>query len=154
MTLRRQVLSETIQALSQAADRLEATHVGLAQHFPLSAAGLAALPALEQERLDAFAVRYARCQDRLAPAMRALARAQLEPKGDASFLELHALMQKQGLVGTTADWERQRSLRNAVGHEYPDPNSIVEILNGIHLETPAILTLVERLRHAAAQLPT
>ncbi|MGQ9659850.1 MAG: hypothetical protein ACUVQI_02635 [Thermochromatium sp.] len=53
---------------------------------------------LELERLDALAVRYARCQDLLAPAMRALARAQLEPKADAGFLALHALMQKQGIV--------------------------------------------------------
>ncbi|MBK1707307.1 hypothetical protein [Halochromatium glycolicum] len=154
MTLRRQVLAETMDALTQAAERLEMTHAGLAQHFPLSAAGLAALPALEQERLDAYAVRYARCQNLLAPAMRALARAQLEPKADGSFLELHALMQKQGLVGATAEWERLRSLRNAVGHEYPDPDSIVDILNGLRAETPAILELVERLRHAAAQLPT
>lgn len=37
-------------------------------------------------RADALAVRYARCQDLLALAMRALARAQLESKADASFL--------------------------------------------------------------------
>ncbi|WP_462321305.1 hypothetical protein [Halochromatium sp.] len=107
---------------------------------------------IDQERLDALAVRYARCQDLLAPAMRALARMQLEPKADASFLALHALMQKQGIVTTTADWERQRSLRNAVGHEYPDSETIADLLNSIHSETPAVLSIVERLGQVARTL--
>jgi len=84
--------------------------------------------------------------------MRALARAQLEPKADGSFLELHGLMQKQGIVTSTADWERQRVLRNAVGHQYPDPDSITDILNGIHAATPEVLGVVQRLREAAARL--
>lgn len=152
MSLHAKVLAETVQALSQAAARLRATHGDLAGHFPLTSVRLNAMSQIDQERLDALAVRYARCQDLLAPAMRALARAQLEPKADASFLALHALMQKQGIVATTADWERQRSLRNAVGHEYPDPETIADLLNGIHAETPAILSMVERLCQVASTL--
>jgi hypothetical protein len=150
MTPRQQVLAETLRALKQAGARLQATHSGLAERFPLSPSQLAANSELEQERLDAYAVRYARCQDLLVPAMRALARAQLEPKADGNFLALHALMQKQGIVTSTADWERQRSLRNAVGHDYPDPDSLVDILNAIHAETPALLIIIERLYAAAA----
>jgi hypothetical protein len=150
VTARRAVLAETLAALRQAADRLGATHQGVAHHFPLTSAHRTALPQPEQERLDAYAIRYARCQDLLFPAMRALARAQLEPKADASFLALHGLMQKQGIVTTTADWERQRALGNAVGHEYPDPDAITDILNGLHAATPEILALVQRLQQAAA----
>lgn len=150
---RRAVLDETLAALRQAADRLRATHQAVAQHFPLKAARLTALQQFEQERLDAYAIRYSRCQDLLFPAMRALARAQLEPKADGSFLELHGLMQKQGIVTSAADWERQRALRNAVGHEYPDPESITDILNGIHAAAPEVLGVVQRLESAAAGLP-
>jgi hypothetical protein len=147
------MLTETLQALTQAADRLRVTHGGVAGHFPLTSEHLAALETPEQERLDAYAIRYARCQDLLFPAMRALARAQLEPKAEGSFLDLHALMHKQGIVTGTADWDRQRALRNAVGHEYPDPATIADILNGIHAETPAVLGVVNRLRAAADALP-
>jgi len=151
VTGRRAVLDETLVALGQAADRLGATHRAVARSFPLTTVRLTALPQPAQERLDAYAIRYARCQDLLFPAMRALARAQLEPKADGSFLELHGLMQKQGIVTSTADWERQRVLRNAVGHQHPDPDSM-DILNGIHAATPEVLGVVQRLREAAARL--
>jgi hypothetical protein len=82
--------------------------------------------------------------------MRALGRALLEPRADGSFLDLHALMQKQGIATTVADWERQRALRNAVGHEYPDPSAIADILNGIFAATPEVLEVVRRLGVAAA----
>lgn len=149
---RRAVLDETLAALRQAADRLGATHQAVARHFPLTAARLTALQQPEQERLDAYAIRYSRCQGLLFPAMRALARAQLEPKADGSFLELHGLMQKQGIVTSAADWERQRALRNAVGHESPDPESITDILNGIHAAAPEVLGVVQCLEVAAARL--
>ncbi len=152
MTGHRAVLEETIGALRQAADRLNATHNAIAPNFPLTAVRLTALPQSEQERLDAYAIRYARCQDLLFPAMRALARAQLEPKADGSFLELHGLMQKQGIVTSTADWERQRALRNAVGHEYPDSDAITDILNGIYAATPEVLGVVQRLGAYVARL--
>ncbi|MCG6941300.1 MAG: hypothetical protein LJE69_08620 [Thiohalocapsa sp.] len=152
MTARTDVLAETMRALHQAAERLRTTQAGVSDLFPLTAGSIAALPQPAQERLDAYAIRYARCQDLLFPAMRALARAQLEPKADGSFLELHALMQKQGIVGGTADWERQRALRNAVGHEYPDPDAIADILNGLHAAAPEVLAIVERMRAAAERL--
>jgi len=147
------VLAEILNALQQAAGRLRVTHAGVSDVFPLTPGRIVALPPREQERLDAYAIRYARCQDLLFPAMRALARTQLEPKADGAFLELHALMQKQGIVGEPRDWERQRALRNAVSHEYPDPNAIADILNGIHVATPEILTIAERLDGAAKRLP-
>jgi hypothetical protein len=146
------VLGESIDALSQAAERLAATHRAVTTLFPITPATLQAQSQIAQERLDAYAIRYARCQDLLFPAMRALARAQLEPKADGGFLQLHALMRKQGVAASLDDWERQRSLRNAVGHDYPDAESIVDILNGIHAATPEILDAVTRLRTAASRL--
>lgn len=54
-------------------------------------------PSLPESARDAYAVRYARCQDRLFPVMRALGGAQLEPRAEQGFLALFALMQKQAI---------------------------------------------------------
>ena len=152
MSPRHAVLHETLAALTQAADRLAATHAGTALLFPLSAGALDRLPEADQERLDAYAIRYARCQDLLFPAMRALARAQLEPGADGSFLVLFALMQKQGITTTLDDWERQRDLRNTVGHDDPETSAIADILNAIRAATPQVLDYVDRLRRASDRL--
>jgi hypothetical protein len=146
------VLAEAVLALTQAAERLASTHNGVASLFPLTPPGFEGLPESERERLDAYAIRYARCQDLLAPTMRALGRAQLEPKAEQGFLELFALMQKQGITTNRDDWERQRSLRNAVSHEYPDPSAIVDVLNGIRSAVPEILECVQRIKARAGQL--
>ena len=153
MSRRQLVLHETLAALNQAAARLAATHAGTAALFPLTANTLDAVPELDQERLDAYAIRYARCQDLLFPAMRALARAQLEPAAQGSFLDLFALMQKQGITTNLDDWERQRDLRNAVGHDYPETSAIADILNAIRAATPEVLDYVDRLRAGASRLP-
>lgn len=152
MTDRLGILTETVNALAQAAAQLGATHATLAGWFPLTAESLRGMDQAEQERLDAYAIRYARCQDLLYPAMRALARAQLEPKADAGFLPLFALMQKQGITTSLDDWERQRGLRNAVGHAYPDAGAVTDILNGIRTAAPEIVELTARLRAAAIAL--
>jgi hypothetical protein len=149
---RHAVLTETLAALSQAAERLAATHTGVAAQFPLTGSALESLSETDHERLDAYAIRYARCQDLLFPAMRALARAQLEPTADRGFLDLFALMQKQGIATTLDDWERQRDLRNAIGHEYPETSAIADILNALRAATPEILGYVERLKAQATTL--
>ena len=84
--------------------------------------------------------------------MRALARAQLEPKSEGPFLALFALMQKQGVVENIDAWERQRSLRDAVSHEYPDTLAIVDILNGIAGAVPELARYVEAITRQAAIL--
>ena len=155
MNERLEILKDALGALEQAAQRLGSTHKGLAGLFPLTSAGFQALEESQRERLDAYAIRYARCQDLLFPAMRALGRAQLEPKAERSFLELFALMQKQEVVGSIDDWERQRGLRNAVSHEYPNPEEITDILNAIREAVPEILGYVDALgeRSATARKP-
>ena len=152
MSQRLAVLTDALAALSQAAERLASTHDGVAAMFPLVPDMFQTLPEPAKERLDAYAIRYARCQDLLFPAMRALGRAQLEPKADASFLELFALMQKQGITTSRDDWERQRGLRNAVGHEDPDASVIVDILNAMRSAVPEVLDYVERLNACALPL--
>ena len=76
----------------------------------------------------------------------------MEPKAERSFLELFALMQKQGVVGSIDDWERQRGLRNAVSHEYPNPVEIADILNAIREAVPEILSYTKALRQRAGGL--
>ncbi len=150
MNDRIEVFRNTVSALASAAARLRVTHDGVAGLFPLDAGDFESLGEAQRERLDAYSVRYARCQDLLYPAMRALGRAQMEPKADRSFLELLALMQKQDLVGSIEDWERQRSLRNAISHEYPDADDIVEILAAIREAAPELLSYVDKLKDKVA----
>jgi len=149
---RYEVLLDALSALNLAARRLESTHGGLEALFPLCEADFASVDESVRERFDAYAIRYARCQDLLFPAMRALGRAQMEPKAERSFLDLFALMQKQGIVGDIEEWERQRGLRNAVSHEYPNPSDIVDILNAIREATPEILGYADLLNGRARQL--
>lgn len=59
------ILEEMLAALEQAASRLRSTHARIAPLFPLSEASFEALDEESRERLDAYAVRYARCQDLL-----------------------------------------------------------------------------------------
>lgn len=152
MSARIDLLAETVERLERAREHLESTHEGLSALFPLTVDRLQSLDAPKLERLDAYAVRYARLQDLLAPAMRALGRAQLEPRADGEFLGLLALMQRQGVVGETDAWERQRSLGNAVAHEYPHPEQVVDILNGIRSAAPEILGYAEALAAGAAEV--
>jgi hypothetical protein len=143
---------DTLRALELAAQRLGLTHEGLQELFPLSADNFESMNESLRERLDAYAVRYARCQDLLYPAMRALGRARLEPKADGSFLDLFALMQKLGVVGEVDAWERQRSLRNAISHEYPHAAEIIDILNAIREAVPEVLGYAAALRRQAVAL--
>jgi len=147
-----QVLGEVLSALHRSAARLTNSHRRLAAHFPLSEERVEALDEDTLERLDAYAIRYSRCQELLYPAMRALGRAQMEPRADRSFLDLFALMRSQGVVGPIEDWERQRSLRKAVAHEYPDATLVADILNGISSATPEILRYVEQIGLRASEL--
>jgi hypothetical protein len=91
------VLGKALAALTQAAERLASTQDGIVPLFPLDPTDFQLLPEPARKRLDAYAVRYARCQDRLFPVMRALGGAQLEPRAEQGFLALFALMQKQGI---------------------------------------------------------
>jgi len=152
LTKHLEILRETLRIIERAATQLRYTHEKVVDDMPLSPEAFETLDEGKRERLDAYAVRYARCQDLLYPAMRALGRSLLEPRADRSFLELFVLMQEQNIVQSTEDWERQRSLRNAVGHEYPDAEGIVDILNGIAGEVPAILDYVDRLQVRASVL--
>ncbi|WP_295430955.1 hypothetical protein [uncultured Thiodictyon sp.] len=59
MSQRVPVLEDALAALAQTADRLAATHAGVTALFPLTASALDALSETDQERLDAYAIRYA-----------------------------------------------------------------------------------------------
>ncbi|MCU0834653.1 MAG: hypothetical protein MUC77_09485 [Chromatiaceae bacterium] len=63
MSQRLAVLGETVSALSQAAARLAATHGSVSGLFPLAPVAFGRLSEREREQLDAYAIRYARCQD-------------------------------------------------------------------------------------------
>ena len=76
----RLVAREALDAVEQAGARLRATHGKVEDLFPLTVEAFAALDEPQRERLDAYAVRYARFQDLVYPALRALGRLMREPK--------------------------------------------------------------------------
>jgi hypothetical protein len=58
MSQRIGVLTETLGALRQAADRLALTDAGVAPLFPLTGPAFSTLSEGDRERLDAYAIRY------------------------------------------------------------------------------------------------
>ena len=62
-------------------------------------------------------------------------------------------MEKAGVADSIETWDRQRALRNAIGPEYPNPERTIDILIGIAVSVPEILTYPERIRERFGQLP-
>ncbi len=106
MNDRSAVLQDALAALEQAAQRLRGTHEGLAELFPLTPDGFQALEESKRGRLDAYAIRYARCQVLLFPAMRALGRAQLEPKAEIHKDRVGPAYRRRSLK-TACYWQRR-----------------------------------------------
>ncbi len=70
---------------------------------------------------DQFVFRFTKLQDTLrAQVLRQFALLVLrEPVEDVAFIDVLNLLEKRGFLGA-APWARQRSLRSALTHEYPD----------------------------------
>lgn len=104
-----------------------------ARHAAVLRAALAELPApltaLHLERpdpglvrlIDQFVLRYTKLQDTLgSQVLRTFAVSALrEPVEDAAFVDVLNLLERRGFASAAA-WAAQRSLRNALTHEYPD----------------------------------
>lgn len=71
--------------------------------------------------IDQFVLRYIKLQDTLGThVLRQFAAGVLqEPVEDAAFIDVLNLLERRGFLGA-AQWATQRSLRNALTHEYPD----------------------------------
>ncbi|MFN3075618.1 MAG: hypothetical protein ABT940_01825 [Alphaproteobacteria bacterium] len=138
-------LHDAAQALVRAADNLRFTLAGVGPLMPLTLDAMARLTESERERLDSLAVRFSRCQQMAGGAFKALALAEAEPQ--SRFIDLLALMCKRGLVDSIEVWNRQRDLRNDIGHLYlAKDRDFVDFYNALAVEAPGVIAYAERLQ--------
>lgn len=92
-----------------------------AMPMPLTVGHLTHADAELVRLIDQFVLRYTKLQDTLGThVLRQFALLVLqEPLEDAAFIDVLNLLEKRGFLGAK-QWAAQRSLRNALTHEYPD----------------------------------
>ena len=141
-------LREATQTLDRAAENLRFTLERVSNLIPITLAGLALISPADRERLDALAVRYSRCQQMVGSAFKSLALAEAEPQ--SRFIDLLALMQKRGLLESIDVWDRQRALRNDIGHLYlTSDNDFVDFYNTLARTAPDVIAYAQRMRQYA-----
>lgn len=142
---------EALTHLGRATDNLTFTYERVRGLLPLDAAGVAGLTPEDRERLDALAVRMARCQQMAGNAFKALALVEAEPQ--VRFIDLLALMQKRGLIESIEAWDLQRELRNQAGHIYLRADTDIAVFyNAVGEAAPAVAAYAERISRYAATL--
>lgn len=124
-------LAQLLEAIQRCAWFLHQSEARVA--WPLEAAWLEA----HKKDIDLFETlaaineRFAKLQDSLASAMRHSALLVGEPSDN--FLKVLAFFEKQGVIDSTADWQRCHAIRNMAAHEYATNYSeIAEHFNLLH----------------------
>jgi branched-subunit amino acid aminotransferase/4-amino-4-deoxychorismate lyase len=116
--------------------------------FPLQASQLAAEDEALITLLDQFVFRYAKLQDTLGEHVlrQFCTGVLLEPVEDAVLADVLALLERKGYL-TEFQWRVQRSMRNALTHEYPVKAAWqAEALNQAHGLAQQLLGWLDRLR--------
>ncbi|MDO9429520.1 MAG: hypothetical protein Q7T93_22190 [Methylobacterium sp.] len=129
-----QLLAEYLAAANKIARRLQWSQERVARLMPLVATGIASLSDEDEERLDAFLLRFnsltALVQDHIT---RALLRAEEEDIKDRSKKDQRLLMEKLGALHPRLAFGTLAELRNRIAHHYPDDaGRQAEILNEVH----------------------
>ncbi len=127
-----------VQRMSNAMERIG---------FPLTAERLSVDDESLITLLDQFVFRYTKLQDTLGEHVLRLFCSQvlLEPVEDAVLADVLALLERRGYV-SESQWREQRSMRNALTHEYPEQASWqVQTLNNAHFLAQQLVALFERL---------
>ena len=139
-------LTEALRQCALHAERTQSACQRIA--FPLHAARLAAKDEALITLLDQFVFRYTKLQDTLGEHVlrQFCTGVLLEPVEDAVLADVLALLERKGYL-TEAQWRVQRSMRNALTHEYPDRAAWqAEALNQAHGLAQQLLGWLERLR--------
>ena len=93
----------------------------LADHFPLTAESLHALPDDVVPVLDQFIYRFTKLQDSMAnrflPALHSYIRSDDSPR---PFLDILSYLEKTGALSSEEKWQFFRGLRNNLAHDYPE----------------------------------
>lgn len=153
MSADRERLATAVKACSQHATRLHEAIRDLTQYMPTKAAAIGSANAIEVRTIDQFVYRFGKLQDttgnQLFPALLATLQ---EPIRDWSVRDrLNRLEQLRILPDVTA-WDRIRSIRNRLAHEYPDaPERQAAILNLAWQTVPELLVIVEQVVSRARQ---
>jgi hypothetical protein len=138
-----------LDALRQCA--LHAQRMGSASDriaFPIAVSQLAAHDEALITLTDQFVFRYTKLQDTLGEQVlrQFCTDVLLEPVDDAAFADILALLERRGYL-SEADWRIQRSMRNALTHEYPEQTAWqAEALNRAHGLAQQLLNWLNRFR--------
>ena len=116
-SLARQVLLVT----ASCARRLDRSSKKLAQHFPLTASTVTALPPDVEDDIDAFLKRFEQLvnaiQDELFKAMAVLGGEEVR---GLSRREIAELMERLGALPSAATFRTLVAIRNRIAHVYPE----------------------------------
>jgi hypothetical protein len=128
------LLMETFSAANKVAHRLAWSRDRVACLLPLGAARIDSLSDEDEERLDAFLLRFnsltAMVQDHIT---RAILLSEEEDLKGRSKKDQRLLMEKLGALKPELNFGSLAELRNRIAHHYPDDNAKqAEILNEVY----------------------
>ena len=99
--------------------------------------------------LDQFVLRFTKLQDTMGTHIlrQFVVQVFFEPMEDAPFADVLGVLERQNIF-SAHDWALQRSVRNALTHEYPDdPQRIVLALNDAMRKAQQLTEWLELIRN-------
>jgi len=125
------------------AERLQISLRRLKDHFPLTGDNLKFPTDDLLDGLDAFRVRYSDLQDCIGNKIfRGILL--LEEEKPTSILDVLNKMEKRRIINTVDAWRKQREIRNAFAHDYPNKESDkAEALNAAWETAPEMIGLLK-----------
>ena len=129
------------------AERLKISLRRLNDQFPLDGDDLKSPSDDLIDGLDAFRVRYSDLQDCIGNKIfRGILL--LEEEKPASTLDVLNKMEKRKIINTVDAWRKQREIRNAFAHDYPNKESDkAEALNAAWGTAPDMIALLKNVAH-------
>ena len=141
----RAIFLEQWRYLTRAAELLEDTLRRCGGMVPSDVEALRSLSKENLDLLDAFAIRYARCQDMTGGTLRSCAL--LLGIRFSTYQQLLDEVRRQGLVISRSDWMMQRDLRNDIGHKYlGTEEQFVEFYRKLLQTAPSLIAIVQDIR--------
>lgn len=136
-----ELLAEYLTAANKIAQRLSWSRQRISHLMPLDAGAVASLSVEDEERLDAFLLRFnsltAMIQDHIT---RAVLRAEEEDLKDKSKKDQRLLMEKLGALDPRQSFGTLTELRNRIAHHYPDDGAKqAEILQDVYRRSADLL---------------
>ncbi len=127
------LLREHLTATNKVAQRFAWSYARVERLMPLNPVTIEALTDEDEEKLDAFLLRFnsltAMVQDHITKSLLSVEEEDIK---DLSRKDQRLLMEKLGALPPSLDFATIAELRNKIAHHYPDENAKqAEILNGV-----------------------